>query len=62
MFIDDYIGQMVLVTIDTGATHEGLLEAVEDEDIDGYVKVSNGKEVFLIPEDEIVQVEPARLN
>lgn len=62
MRIDDYIGQMVLITLDTRATHEGLLETVEDEEIDGYVKVSNGNEVFLIPEDDIERLELARLN
>lgn len=62
MLFENYFGQMVLLTLNTGATHQGMLEAVDSKEIDGYVKISNGNEVFLIPEDNILSVEPARLN
>ncbi|WP_206669916.1 hypothetical protein [Paenibacillus luteus] len=53
---------MVLLTLDTGAKHEGLLEAVAGKEMDGYVKISNSNEVFMVPEDDIISVESARLN
>lgn len=62
MLIDDYLGKMVLLTLDTDETHEGLLENTTSLELVGYVKVSNGNGVFIIPEDDIVSVEPARLN
>lgn len=44
MNIDDYIDLVVIVELDTGAKHEGVLE---ESNVFGYVKITNGAEVFI---------------
>ncbi|MGI2294200.1 hypothetical protein [Paenibacillus sp. GXUN7292] len=55
MIIDDYIGLVVVVELDTGATHEGVLE---ESQVYGYVKIINGSEMFQLPRKEIVDIKP----
>lgn len=62
--VNKYLGSQVVITLDDGQTQEGLLEDVVDPDpaFHDYVKISNGDETFLIPEDQIVDIKPAALN
>lgn len=54
MNIDDYIGLVVVLELDTMMTHEGYLEDAEGT----HVKISNGAEVWVIPRNEIVKITP----
>ncbi len=54
--IDLFIGKVVTLQLETMAEHHGVLEAVED----GYVKVSNGDELWWIPVHEIVRIDPVQ--
>ncbi|MGO4543214.1 hypothetical protein AB4Z29_00240 [Paenibacillus sp. 2TAB23] len=54
MRIDDYLGLVVVLELDTMVTHEGYLEDAEGT----HVKVSNGSEVWVIPNEEIVKITP----
>lgn len=58
--IDNYLGEVVVLELDTMATHEGVLEPVEDPEIEGYVRVSNGAETWLLPVKDIVKVTPVQ--
>ncbi|MBD3920995.1 hypothetical protein H8B09_19675 [Paenibacillus sp. PR3] len=60
--VNRYFGNNVVVTLDTGKSHQGILEDVIDPEIFGYVKVSDGNEIYLIPEDQIVDIRPAALH
>ncbi len=54
LIINEYLDKVVVVELETGAKHEGVLEEAEE----GYVKVINGSEVFFLPRHEIVNIEP----
>lgn len=56
MRIDDYLGLVVVVELDTTAIHEGVLEDVEGT----HVKVINGAETWVIPRNEIAKITPVR--
>ncbi|MGM0882615.1 MAG: hypothetical protein ACQEXQ_16430 [Bacillota bacterium] len=56
MRIDDYIGLVVVLELDTMAKHEGVLEDAEGT----HVKITNGAEVWVIPRHEIVKITPIR--
>ncbi|MGG1638204.1 hypothetical protein [Paenibacillus sp. NRS-1760] len=58
MLIDDYIGHIVVVELDTSLTYQGLLEAVKDEFITDYVKVTFGSSVDWLPRHEIYKITP----
>lgn len=58
--IDDYIGMVVVVELDTAVTHEGVLELVDDPEITGYVKITSGAEFWVLPRHEIIDVRPVR--
>ncbi|RCW41674.1 hypothetical protein [Paenibacillus prosopidis] len=56
MRIDDYLGLVVVVELDTTAIHEGVLEDAEGT----HVKVINGAETWVIPRNEIAKITPVR--
>ncbi|OMF35281.1 hypothetical protein BK133_11295 [Paenibacillus sp. FSL H8-0548] len=56
MHIDDYIGLVVVLELDTMMTHEGFLEDAEGT----HVKISNGEDVWVIPRNEILKITPIR--
>jgi hypothetical protein len=56
MRIDDYLGLVVVVELDTTTIHEGVLEDAEGT----HVKVINGAETWVIPRNEIVKITPVR--
>lgn len=58
--IEIYLGEVVVLELDTMATHGGILEPVEDPVIDGYVRVRNGAETWLLPIKDIVKVTPVQ--
>lgn len=60
--VNRYFGDQVVVTTDDGETHQGVLEDVVDPELVGYVKISDGNETYLIPEDQIEDIKPAALN
>ncbi|KRE45486.1 hypothetical protein [Paenibacillus sp. Soil522] len=60
MHIGDYLGQVVVLELSTMATHEGVLEPVEDSEISDYVRVRNGSEMWLLPVKDIVKVTPVQ--
>jgi small nuclear ribonucleoprotein (snRNP)-like protein len=62
MLVNRYFGDNVVVTLDTGEKHQGILEDVIDPENIGYVKVRDGDEVVFIPEDQIENIRPALLN
>lgn len=49
MRIENYWGLVVVLELDTMATHEGVLEPVEDSEISNYVRVRNGEATWLLP-------------
>ncbi len=57
MNIDDYVGLVVVVELDTGATHEGVLK---ESSVYGYVKIINGSEMFQLPRKEIAKITPVQ--
>lgn len=59
MNIDDHIGKVVSVELDTAAIHEGILELADDFEGVSYVKVINGSEVMHLPRHEIIKITPA---
>ena len=60
--VNRYFGENVIVTIDTGETHKGVLEDVIDPEFIGYVKISDGNEMHVIPEDQIEDIKPSLFN
>ncbi|MEV5024782.1 hypothetical protein [Paenibacillus sp. LPE1-1-1.1] len=58
MRIDDYVGLVVIVELDTSETYEGFLELVEDAEGAGYVKVVNAESIKWIPRDEVYKITP----
>ncbi|GBG06504.1 hypothetical protein PAT3040_01031 [Paenibacillus agaridevorans] len=62
MLVNRYLGEKVIVTLDTGDKHQGILEDVIDPEYIGYVKVHNGDEVVFFPEDQIENIKPELLN
>lgn len=60
MRIDDYVGLVVIVELDTSETYEGFLEVVEDPDGAGYVKVVNADSIKWIPRDDVFKITPIR--
>ena len=60
--VNRYFGENVVVTLADGVKHQGILEDVIDPEYIGYVKVSNGNEMYVIPEDDIEDIKMATLN
>lgn len=54
MWIDEYLELVVVLELETMATHEGYLEDAEGS----HVKISNSSEVWVIPRQEIVKITP----
>lgn len=54
MRINDYIGRVAIVELDTMATHEGMIEDAEGT----HIKITNGSEVWVLPRHEIVKITP----
>jgi hypothetical protein len=62
MQIEDYYGKYVTIELSTGESHQGLLEEIDDEELFGYVKISNGMEVYMIPAAEVVKISQAQAH
>ncbi|MDQ6419939.1 hypothetical protein RB620_10885 [Paenibacillus sp. LHD-117] len=60
--VNRYFGENVVVKLDNGETHQGILEDVIEPEIVGYVRISDGNETVLIPENQIEDIKPAILN
>ncbi|MDQ0114338.1 hypothetical protein [Paenibacillus harenae] len=56
--VDEYIGLVVIVELDTTEKLEGLLEKIEDEEITDCYKVRNGSEAWIVPRHTIARVTP----
>ncbi|MEV5027382.1 hypothetical protein [Paenibacillus sp. LPE1-1-1.1] len=54
MRFDDYLELVVVLELDTMTTHEDYLNDAEGN----HVKISNSSEVWVIPKEEIVKINP----
>lgn len=58
---EEYLGQIVVVTMDDGTSHQGLLKQANGEATD-HVIVSSGSELYYLPIIDIERVAPAALH
>jgi len=58
MRIDDYIGHVVVIELDSTATYEGALQHVKDREFTNYVKVINAQGIDWLPIQEIYKITP----
>ncbi|MGO4540396.1 hypothetical protein [Paenibacillus sp. 2TAB19] len=56
--IDEYVGLVVIVELDTTELLEGLFEKIEDTEITDCYKIRNGSEVWIVPRHVIANVTP----
>jgi hypothetical protein len=61
MRINDHIGQVVVVTLDDGSQHKGILKlsGIEFETRRRYYEVHGGGEVYHVPVGDISSIKPA---
>jgi hypothetical protein len=59
-----YINQIMLVTLDDGSQHKGLLKlaGINPETREEYIELHDGREVYHVSADEIEKIELAALN
>lgn len=64
MQIEDFIGRIVVITLDDSSRHKGLLNLADPNPETGevFVQLHNGGEVYYVSADEIEKVELAALN
>ncbi len=48
--------------LDSGLSHQGILEEVKDAEIAGYVRIKGINELFLFPIEDIVNISPPHLH
>ncbi|MGO4182068.1 hypothetical protein AB4Z45_16080 [Paenibacillus sp. MCAF9] len=58
MRIDDFIGHVVIVELDSTVTYEGVLHDVKDPEFTDYVKVMNAQSTDWLPRQEIYKIVP----
>ncbi|WP_336772287.1 hypothetical protein [Paenibacillus sp. MMO-58] len=60
--IEKFFGTYVRVELDSGLSHQGILEEVNDTEIAGYVRIKGINELFLFPIEDIVNISSPQLH